>query len=237
MDFLGDVDKKVTVKRLIDESRTTRDYYFLLIISTLITTMGLLLDSPAVVIGGMLISPLLTPLLALGLGIITNNRLSIARAVFNIARSVGVVLGVSFLTAFIIGVREPVSGEIFQRTRVTLPYLYIAILSGVAATYAWIKPKISTSLPGVAVAIALVPPLCVTGIGLSIFDRFFVTGSLQLFLINLIGIVGSATVLFSLFGFHDMRETEKLEITEEKVEQEKQKQQGKNGLPPAPPTT
>lgn len=222
--FDRDLDRAEVVKRLVAESALTPDYYFLIIISSLITTMGLIQDNSSVVIGGMLISPLLTPLLALGLGIITNNRASIARSFINIGKSIGVVLAVSFVTSFIIGVRDPVGVEILDRSAVSLPFLYIAMLSGIAATYAWIKPKISASLPGIAVAIALVPPLCVTGIGVSMFSREVFTGSLQLFFVNIIGIVGTATVLFSLFGFHDMRQQEELELTQEQVAQQKKRQ-------------
>jgi len=211
-------DKRTTVQRLVAESRTDKDYYLLMIISTMISTMGLVLGNASVVIGGMLISPLLTPLLSLGLSIITNNRDALRRALTAIGKSLLVVLTVSFVTAFIVGFNNDLGNtEIISRAKPTLLYLYIAILSGIGATYAWVRPKISASLPGIAVAIALVPPLSVVGIGMAKFDAAVATGALQMFLINVLGIVGSSTVLFSLFGFHDMHEEEARMIQEEQV--------------------
>lgn len=217
-------DKRTTVERLIEDSRTDRDYYLLMIISTMITTMGLVLGNTSVVIGGMLISPFLTPLLSLGLSIITNNQESLQRSLKAIGKSLVFVLGVAFATAFIIGVNDPGNIEIVSRAKPSLVYLYIAILSGVGATYAWVRPKISASIPGIAVAIALVPPLCVVGIGMAQLDRTLATGAFQMFLVNVLGIVGSSTILFSLFGFHDMREVEDKKILEEKVIEQAERQ-------------
>ncbi|MCL4531526.1 MAG: DUF389 domain-containing protein [Chloroflexi bacterium] len=214
------MDKRVTVQRLIEESRTDRDYYLLLIISTMISTIGLLLGNASVIIGGMLISPLLTPLLSLGLSIITNNREPLIRNMSAIGKSVGLVLLVSFTTSFVMGTNNLGNSEIASRAQPSLLYVYIAILSGIGATYAWIKPKISASLPGIAVAIALVPPLCVVGIGMAQLDRTLTTGALQMFLVNVIGVVGAATVLFSLFGFYTVRGEEEQMIEKEEMEAE-----------------
>lgn len=218
---LDGAGKERVVHGLIEESRVGRDFYFLLIVSTLITTLGILVENAAVVIGGMLIAPLLSPILALGLGIVTTNQESIKRSIYTILKSTGIVGGISFLTAFLIGTTEPLDNiEILQRIRPSLPYMYIAILSGVGATYAWAKPKLSARLPGIAVVVALLPPLCVTGIGLSEFNREIVTGSFQLFLINLLGIGASSAIVFSLFGFYQMRWVEKEDIIREKVVKE-----------------
>lgn len=208
--------KERAVHQLIEESHIGRDYYFLLTISTLITTLGLLIGNPAVVIGGMLIAPLLSPILALGLGFITTNQESIIRSLLIIVQSVGTVIFLSFVTAFVLGVPDPTNSEISQRIIPSLPFMYIAILSGVAATYAWANPKLSATLPGIAVAVAVLPPLCTTGIGLSLFNREVVAGSFQLFIINLFGIAASSAVVFSLLGFHQMREVEKKEIVKER---------------------
>ena len=211
------IDRKEVVHQLIQESRIGRDFYFLLTISTLIVTIGLITDSAAVVIGGMLIAPLLSPILALGLSIITANKESLIRSGFVIIKSVGIVLAISTVTAFLISVENlQVNKEIIQRIEPTLPFMYIALLSGLAATYAWARPQISAALPGIAVVVALLPPLATTGIGISVLSREMITGSFQLFIINLIGITVSSAVVFSLLGYHQMRWVEKKEIDKEK---------------------
>lgn len=211
------MDRSDTVHRLIEESRTDKDYFLLIVVSSMISTIGLILGNASVIIGGMLISPLLTPLLSLGLGIITNNRQSLMRASWAIGKSVAAILAVSFITSFIVGLGSTVNDEILSRATPSLLYVYIALLSGVGATYAWAKPKISASIPGIAVAIALVPPLCVVGISITQLDTRLLTGALQMFLINGIGIVGASTVVFSLLGFHDTQWEEARMIEEEKV--------------------
>lgn len=210
--------QKRVVRRLIKESHIGEDFYFLLIVSTLITTLGLSLGNAAVIIGGMLIAPLLTPILALGLGIVTTNQESLLRSSGIILKSAGLVVLLSFATTFLIGIQNPGNPEVLQRIKPTLPFIYIAVLSGVGASYAWAKPKLSASLPGIAMVAALLPPLCTTGVGLSIFDREITTGSFQLFLINLTGITASSAVVFSLLGFHQMREVERQEIDREQRE-------------------
>lgn len=213
-----EIQHEEVVHELIEESRVEEDYYFLLIVSSLITTLGLLVNSAAVVIGGMLLAPLLSPMLTLGLGVVTTNRESLFRSATAILKSTGVVISIAFVTSFLLGVENPENFEIAQRIKPSLPYMYIAILSGIGATYAWAKPKLSASLPGIAVVVALLPPLAVTGIGLSELNREIITGSFQLYLINLIGISASAAVVFSLLGFHTVKWIEKEEIVREGIE-------------------
>lgn len=210
-------DRRRVVHELIQESHIGHEFYFLLTISTLITTLGLLIGNSSVITGGMLIAPLLSPILALGLGIVTTNRESLLRSSFVIAKSISIVLLISTTTAFLVGLGESqINLEIVSRIKPSLPYMYIALLSGVAATYAWAKPRLSATLPGVAVVVALLPPLCTTGIGISILNRLVITGSFQLFIVNLLGITASAAIVFSLLGYHQMRWLEKKEISSEK---------------------
>lgn len=196
------IDKQQTVQRIIEESRVGVDYHILLTIASLTTTLGLIADSSSVVIGSMLIAPLLSPVLAMGLSLVTTNRSSLVRSSTAILKSVSIVLALSAITAFLLGVNDPQNSEISQRIKPTLVFMYIAILSGMAATYAWAKPKLSARLPGIALTVSLLPPLCTVGIGISIFSREIIVGSLQLFLINLVGISLSSAVVFSLLGFH-----------------------------------
>jgi uncharacterized hydrophobic protein (TIGR00271 family) len=212
-------DEKQVVHELIQQSHIGDDYYFMLIISTLITTLGLTIGNAAVVIGGMLIAPLLSPILALGLGLVTANHESLMRSSINILKSAGVVLGLSFVMAFILGIEFPANQEILSRIQPTLTYMWIALLSGIAATYSWARSKLSAMLPGVAVVVALLPPLCTVGIGIALLDKEIITGAFQLFLVNLVGIATSSAIVFSLLGYHQMRRVEKRELDQEKKEE------------------
>lgn len=220
-------DKIDAVQRLIEESKSSGDYYFMLLISTIIACVGLLLDSGSVVIGAMLITPLLTPLLALGLGIVTGNGHSILRSSWSVTLSVSIVLLVSFGLGRFFGFDGKTNNEILQRVTISAQYLIVAFFSGLAATYAWIKPKANASLPGAAVSVALLPPLCVMGLGMAVFDRQIMSGAANLFLFNLSGIILSSTMVFSLFGFKSLRKVEDREIATE----EKEKAKGGDYIP------
>jgi len=208
-------DKRKVVRQLLDSSHVGSEYFFLLTVSTILTTLGLVVNNTAVVIGGMLIAPLLSPVLALGLGFTTANPESLFRSAKAVAQSVIMVVFLSAFVAFFMGVDVPLNQEIGSRVGPSLIYMYIAILAGIGASFAWAKPKLSVHLPAIAVVVALLPPLCVTGIGISLLDREIITGSFELFFINLIGVAISSAVIFSLFGFHSVRRFEKKEIKKE----------------------
>ena len=205
------------VHRLIDDSHADGDFYLMLVLSTLVTTLGLLLNNASIVIGGMLIAPLLTPILALGMGVVTSSQVAIQRSIKILLRSILLILGISFLMALLLGLNLEDNQEILSRIRPTLPYIYVALVSGVAAAFSWVRPRLSATLPGVAVSVALLPPLAVSGIGLTKANSqlTLVTGSFQLFLINFIGIVLASVLVFALQGFYRVRWEE-----ERKIEQE-----------------
>ena len=214
---------KEAIKRLIDESRINNDYIVMLVFATLLTTFGLLLDNTAVVIGGMLMAPLLSSILSLGLAFVTINLSSIVRSVWSVLRSLLTVLFVSYSAAAIFGVPDINTTEILVRTIPTWFYVHVAIISGLAATYTWAKPKLSATLPGVAIAVALLPPLCVVGIAMSVGDSIIVTDATVMFLVNFLGIIISSIVIFTLLGFKRFKYVEHQEIHLEKNLKQNQK--------------
>jgi len=117
------------------------------------------------------------------------------------------------------------SKEIFSRTTTDSLSLFIALIAGLSAAFAWSKPKLSASLPGVAVAASLLPPLVVAGISLSYLQRDLFFGSLQLFLANLIITILASLTIFSLFGFFTVRKEEEKKIKEEIIEISEEKKE------------
>lgn len=212
------IEQRTAVSRLLEESRPNQDFFMMLVFSGLITTLGLLVSNTSIVIGGMLIAPLLSSILALGLGIVTFSPYSIYRSAWAILRSVLIILLLSYFVTYTVGVDQLNNIEIMSRTRPSWSYVHIALLSGLAATYAWAKPKLSETLPGVAVSVALVPPLCVVGIGLAAGDLDITFGALDMFLVNFLGIVISAVFVFTILGFQEMRRFENRKIELEKKE-------------------
>lgn len=207
-------EQKRTIETLLEESRADGPFYLMLGTSAFITTLGLLLGNTIVVIGGMLVAPLLFPVLALGMGITTSSSQAISRSLGIVWKSIVVVMGISFLTAFILNANSRTEA-IKLAADPNLFYFLTAFASGVIAAFTWVKEKMSSSLPGVAVTVALVPPLAVAGIAIAFFSRTLFTGSITLFLVNLLGIVTASAIIFSLFGFSRLQHLQEKEIEEE----------------------
>lgn len=212
--FTNFFEQKKTVESLLKESQPNTSFYLFLSVSAFITTLGLMTGNIVVIIGGMLVAPLLFPILSLGMGIATSSSRAMIRATKVIIKSLLTVSIVSFVTAFILNAKEITEPMILASTPDILFFL-TAFASGIIAAYAWVKKNIESSLPGVAVTVSLIPPLALIGISVSFFSRDLFSGSVTLFLINLLGIVLASTIVFSLFGFSRLQEIEEERIKEE----------------------
>lgn len=184
-----------------DESRQFDVVYFaMLVLSSLIALLGLLLNSPAVVIGAMLISPLMGPILACGLALTAADWNIGKKAARNVGLSVAEAIVITALATRLSPLRE-VTPEILARTNPNLMDLLIALFSGIAGTLALGSRKTAmTILPGVAIATALIPPLATVGYGIGTAQSTIASGALMLFLTNFAAIVLSAGLVFLLIG-------------------------------------
>lgn len=183
------------------------DYFFLVILSSAIATLGLINNSPAVIIGAMLVAPLMSPVLGIGLGsliadttLARNSFTALIRAAFlSILLATLITLSNIYLP-FVPTIIE-IPSEILSRTQPTPNDLVIALAGGLAASYALAQPHLSAALPGVAIATALMPPLATIGIGLALGRWDIAGGAALLFLTNAVTISFSAILIFFLEGF------------------------------------
>jgi len=193
--------RKETVLEDIAVGSTPRAaYYLLLTISVLIAGFGLVINSPAVVIGAMLVSPLMTPIFGISLGLVRGD-MTLLRKAF-VAESGGVIIGIG--SAAVLGFlpfAQEVTPEMLARTSPTLLDLLVAALAGTAGCLAMIDERISPVLPGIAMATSLVPPLAVSGlcIAFGAFDGAW--GAFLLFFANFLAILAVSAVLFIVAGF------------------------------------
>lgn len=176
-------------------------FHFMLGLSAIIATLGLLANSVAIIIGAMIIAPLMGPIVGMAYSTAMGNRKLLRRSGFTVFQGIVLTVVISWLTASIIGLRT-VDTEILSRTNPTLVDFGIAMAAGMAGAFANTRRSISSALPGVAIAVALVPPLSVVGIGLALGESEIATGSLLLFLTNLTCIVffGGLVFLFQSYG-------------------------------------
>ena len=203
------------VEKIIDGSRLNAEYNLLLFFSAIITVSGILVNNIAVVIGGMLVTPLLAPILSIALGIASGDVKVVNRSLINSTKSILIVISVSLLVAFFFSTGT-IDNTIIDNCLDHHPlYLLVAIFSGIAAAFAYIRPKVSEALPGVAVAVSLMPPLAVFGIGIGKWKLLLIKGSLVTLLLNFIGIVMGALIVFSLLKFYRVRKTTQKEVKKE----------------------
>lgn len=173
---------------------------WILIFSILIASIGLNTNSTAVVIGAMLISPLMGPILGMGLSIGINDIVTLRRSLVNF----GVMVFLSIVTAFLyfkISPFQTASSEILARTEPTLLDVLIAVFGGLAGIVAGSRKEKSNAIPGVAIATALMPPLCTAGFGLATGNMLYFIGALYLFFINTIFIALSTFVVVKYLRF------------------------------------
>jgi len=196
-----DESRKKTVLEDIGVGSTPRAaYYLLLTISVLIAGFGLLINSPAVVIGAMLVSPLMTPIFGISLGLVRGD-MTLLRKSF-VAESGGVIIGIG--SAAILGLlpfAQEVTPEMLARTSPTLLDLLVAALAGTAGCLAMIDERISPVLPGIAMATSLVPPLAVSGLCIAFGALDGAWGAFLLFFANFLAILAISAVLFIVAGF------------------------------------
>ncbi|KQC12229.1 MAG: hypothetical protein APR63_03100 [Desulfuromonas sp. SDB] len=188
-------------RRLAVGARPSIDYYIMVFLSSIIATLGLLLNSPAVIIGAMLVAPLMTPLIATSLGIATGNKTILFKAIEATLKGLILAIILSYLMTWLFP-PESMGVEILSRTKPSLLDLLIAMASGMAGAYALAHGSVRAALPGVAIAAALMPPACVIGISLAQSQGNHAIGALLLFTANLIGISFAAGVILLFLGLH-----------------------------------
>ncbi len=182
-----------------DLSAPQRTFYVLTGLSSTIAAFGLIANSTAVVIGAMLVAPLMGPIFGIALAFVTGRRRLLLPSLR--AELLGVLLALG--TAAVIGlvILRPAFGtEILSRTQPTLYDVVIALASGFAGALALVDERISPALPGVAIAVAIVPPLATAGLCLAAGDIRLASGAMLLFFANFLAIELAAAIVFSLAG-------------------------------------
>ncbi|NJR71549.1 MAG: TIGR00341 family protein [Synechococcales cyanobacterium CRU_2_2] len=170
-------------------------YYVMLFISGIIATLGLLAGSAAAIIGAMIVAPLMGPIVGMAFAITVGNRRLFKRSGIAVLSGSILTIATAYLICEVVGISS-LNSEILQRTQPTLIDLVIGLAAGAAGAFAQTRREVAGALPGVAIAVALVPPLSVIGIGLALGSSSVALGSTLLFLTNLAGIILSGGLVF-----------------------------------------
>ena len=203
-----DEDFKDLLVSLKDSAKFSYTYLTLMILSTLLATTGLFANSAPVIIGAMILAPLMAPIISLSMGVIRADKFLLVQSARTLVLGVFMALLFSCMYTLFIPL-EQITAEMQGRLNPNLLDLMVAVFSGIAGAYANSKEEVAKSLAGVAIAVALVPPLSVTGIGLGLGNIDVIYGSFLLFVTNLVGITLSAALTFIVLGYAPVKKAKK----------------------------
>ncbi len=191
------------ITKVIDEitygSQPAFRFYMLVVISTLIASIGLVANSTAVIIGAMLVAPLMMPIFGISLALVLGDMRLLFRAIK--AEAVGIILAIGIASIFgFLPLAFELTPEMLSRTQPNLLDLMVAVAAGTAGSYAMVNERLSPALPGVAIATAIVPPLANTGLCISVGAYHGALGSFLLFFANFLSILLISSTIFIASG-------------------------------------
>ena len=184
------------------------DYVVLIVIAAILASLGLILNSNAVIIGAMLVAPLMAPLIAFSTGMAVGELRLARKSIIALLVGILLALGVSYLVG-LISATTIITSEMAGRGNPTFLDLAVALASGVIGAYAAGRKSISSAAAGVAIAAALMPPLCTVGLAYAFGDTALSKGAFLLFLTNIISIILAATITFFWLGLRSYETDEK----------------------------
>ncbi|BAY52203.1 hypothetical protein NIES2134_101930 [Thermostichus vulcanus NIES-2134] len=191
-------------QRLYTESHLNVPYLVLIVTSCAIATFGLLANSAAVIIGAMIIAPLMAPIRGLAFASLSGDIKLFRDAAIALGTGTVVAIGMSWVIGLFVRL-EMYGSEIMARSQPTLLDLGIAVVAGAVSAYAIAEPRVSNTLAGTAIAVALMPPVCTIGLGLAQGNGRLTLGATLLYLTNLLGIALACMVLFVICGYIPLR--------------------------------
>ena len=206
-DDLTRMRAQLFVARRIDPAKTSR-FWVLLILAAVIAATGVVADSTATVIGAMIVAPLMTPILGTALALVTGDRANLVRCVALVVGGALAAIAIGFLigSLSVVDVVAATNSQVAARVAPRLIDLVAALATGMVGAFALCRPDVSDTLPGVAIAISLVPPLTVVGLTLEAGAASEARGALLLFLVNVAAILVTGCLVLYAAGTHRVAE-------------------------------
>jgi uncharacterized hydrophobic protein (TIGR00271 family) len=186
-----------------ERNRKLTRFFALLVLASAISTFGLIADSVATVIGAMIVAPLMLPIMGLAFGVSLGDRRAILRSLTISLLGIGTAIAVGYLLTWPMNaiINPEANTQIMTRTAPRLIDLLAALATGLAGAFATGRKDVSDTLPGVAIAISLVPPLANVGILLATGRTDLAMGSLLLFVTNYLAILLTGSFMFGIMGY------------------------------------
>ncbi len=214
---ISQAERKDFCETIIESSAPNADFYFLVILSALIVTLGLAKDNVVLLIGGMLVAPILSSILAISLGLIILN----LRVIFRSIRILFTSIVLSVLVSFFIGAityYDIKDIELMTYMEVSLYTFMVALIAGTAASYTWSKPNLNSTLPGIAITVTLIPPISAIGLSLASMNYNMALIAVEVLFLNIFGIIIASLAVFFLMKFYKAKRKIIAEMNEEEKE-------------------
>lgn len=208
------MERNELCEQIIDSSTPRGGFYLLLILSTFIVVIGLLKNSLILIIGGMLVAPLLSPLLSISLAITIANM----KVFFRSIKILSIAFIISLIVAYLLGriaIFEIKHIDLVEFMKPDLTIFLIAVAAGAAASFAWAKKELNSSLPGVAITATLLPPLTTAGLALAVNNHTIAQQSILVYLLNVVGIILGSLIIFILMDFNKAKKKLITKVKEE----------------------
>jgi uncharacterized hydrophobic protein (TIGR00271 family) len=190
--------------QLEEYSRPSVDFFVLICISSAIAALGLALDNIAIIIGAMVVAPLITPIFGFSLAMLVLRARRLGYALFSILAGSLLAIITAILIGFLIFTIHgslTIGTAFLTGVKPNILFFLVALLSGMAGAFAYAKPKTSGALPGIAISVAIIPPLSIVGLGISMRAWNLSYDAFLLFVFNLIGIIFGSILMFIASGF------------------------------------
>jgi len=207
-------ERDVLCTSIISSSSPRTGFYLLLVLSTFIVAAGLIKNNLILIIGGMMVTPLLSPILSISLSITILNAKVFIRSILVFIISALVALLVSMFIGLVSNF-DIANIQILEIMHsLDAATILIPIAAGAAASFTWAKKELNSSLSGVAVTVTLLPPLTAMGLALAVKNHQIFINSLNIYLLNVSGIIIGSLIIFLLMGFYKSSKTlvEQVEI-------------------------
>lgn len=215
---VDDQNREQVVENIIEASTPRKSFFAVVAVSAIVCTAGLIMDSVALIIGAMLIAPILSAILSISLGIVVLNFKLISRSVLVVLKAVVLLFISAFGITMFFDVKEGILFDFLLKSGYEMEIFIVALVVGFISALSFIRKELSQYISGTAIAVTLIPPICISAVALNTghFDYFL--GALFIFGINFIGIMISSIAVFLATKFYksksrvvrELREEEKL---------------------------
>ncbi len=202
---------------LIESSAPKTDFYLMVLFSSLITTLGLISNNLVLVIAGMIVAPLLSPILAISIALVVFNFKMMIRSFLVLIPAIIIAILASFLLGvlFVVDINKI---EMISRVNLSSINFLIAVISGIIASYAWTRKNSKDYLSGVAIAVTIMPPISLLGLTLFSLDFALSKKIIIFILMNIIGILLGSLLVFIFINFKKEKKTIEKEIEKEDLD-------------------